>query len=80
MATDANVGAKLESVYVAMNMHWEDLDFEPPAPPTGMEWHVVANTAVPSPEDISEPGSEPQLGERARLSVGGRSVVVLIAK
>ncbi len=52
VATDANVGAKLESIYVAMNMHWEDLDFEPPAPPTGMEWHVVANTAMPSPDDI----------------------------
>jgi isoamylase len=73
-------GSKHESIYVAMNMYWETLDFELPIPPAGMQWHIAVNTALPSPEDICEPGNEPSLDERDRLSVGGRSTVVLIAK
>ena len=74
------VGAKHQSVYVAMNMYWENLDFELPIPPAAMKWHIVMNTAMPSPEDIWEPSSEPQLAGQDRLTVRGRSVVVLIAK
>ncbi len=64
-------GSKPDSVYVAMNMHWENLDFEPPNPPAAMDWHIVVNTAMPSPDDICEPGKEPRLG--ARTATCGRS-------
>jgi glycogen operon protein len=67
------------SIYVAMNMHWEELRFELPQPPSDAPWHVVANTALPSPEDIWEPGSEPAL-DQAELMIAGRSVLVLTAK
>jgi pullulanase/glycogen debranching enzyme len=68
------------SIYVAMNMHWESLDVELPNAPHGTSWQIVANTALPSPRDISESGSEPVLAQRGLFSVGGRSVLVLVAK
>jgi glycogen operon protein len=71
---------KLESIYVAMNMHWESLEFELPSPPSGFEWHVVVNTGMPSPEDIWETGREPRLADQRAVMVGGRSIVVLLAK
>ena len=63
-----------------MNMHWESLDFELPTPPQNMRWHAVANTAASAPEDIWESGSEPAIAEQTHFKVGGRSIVVLIAK
>ena len=67
-------------VYVAMNMHWEGQWCELPGLPSGMQWHVFANTGAPSPEDIWEPGSEPLLSDQHGLLVGDRSVVILVGK
>jgi isoamylase len=70
-----------DGVYIAMNMHSESLDFELPGPPTaGQTWHVAVNTALSAPGDIHEPGREAPLSDQARTSVGGRSVVVLVAR
>ena len=74
------VASKFESIYVAMNMHWENLDFELPILAGQMPWHVVANTSMPAPEDIWEPGNEPTLADQTHFKVAGRSIVVLIAK
>jgi isoamylase len=76
----AMAGDGADVVYVAMNMHWESLDFELPSPPAGGKWHIAANTAVPSPDDIYEPGHEPPLIDSAKIRVGGRSMIVLIAR
>lgn len=67
-------------IYVAINMHWETLPFELPGLPEGLRWHVFANTSVPSPQDIWEPGREPELEEQRNILLGGRSVVVLVGK
>ena len=67
-------------VYVAMNMHWEGQWCELPGLPSGMQWHVFANTGAPSPEDIWEPGNEPLLSDQHGLLVGDRSVVILVGK
>ncbi|GGA53073.1 glycogen debranching protein GlgX [Okeania sp. KiyG1] len=67
-------------IYVAMNMHWETQWFNIPGLPQGMQWHVFANTACPSPEDAWEPGTEPVLGNQQGLLVGDRSVVILVGK
>lgn len=67
-------------VYVAMNMHWEGQWCELPGLPSGMQWHVFANTGAPAPEDIWEPGNEPLLSDQHGLLVGDRSVVILIGK
>jgi glycogen operon protein len=66
-------------IYVAMNMYWDAVGFTPPPLPDGMRWHVAVNTAMPSPEDIWEPGQEPALND-SWLLVGGRSIVILIGR
>ncbi len=67
-------------IYVAMNMYWEALPLELPQLPEGTRWHVFANTSMPSPQDIFEPGSEPVLGDQGSCIVGGRSVLILLGK
>jgi glycogen operon protein len=76
----ASDGDGMDVVYVAMNMHWESLDFELPGPPEGRTWRVVANTHLPSPDDICEAGREVPLSDQATICVGGRSVIVLVAR
>jgi glycogen operon protein len=68
------------SMYVFTNTHWEGHDVELPGSPEGKPWHVFANTGANSPEDIWEIGAEPILTDQARLFVGARSVVILVAK
>jgi isoamylase len=74
------VGDHVESIYAAMNMYWEPLEFELPYPPRGTKWHLVADTVARSPEDIWEAGQEPVLADQARTSVTGRAIVLLIAR
>jgi len=76
----ASAGDGMDVVYVAMNMHWESLDFELPAPPEGGAWRVLANTALPSPDDICEGGREVPISDQAKISVGGRSIIILVAR
>jgi glycogen operon protein len=67
-------------IYVAMNVYWEALPFELPRLPEGMRWHVFANTSMPPPEDLFEPGSEPELADPSTYMVGARSVVILVGR
>ena len=67
-------------IYVAMNVHWQANWFELPGLPTGMNWHVFANTGVASPEDIWQPGTEPQLENQTGMLLGDRSVAILIGR
>lgn len=64
-------------VYVAMNMHWEAHDFELPRLPAPRRWHSFANTSLPAPQDICQPGQEMRLREQQQIRVGPRSVVIL---
>jgi isoamylase len=73
-------GGPADVIYVGLNMHWEALGFELPSHPQGRRWHVFMNTAMPTPEDVWEPGQEPPLQGQDTILVGGRSVVVLVAK
>ncbi len=67
-------------IYVALNSHWEGQEIGLPDPPDGLQWHVFANTAVPSPEDIWEVGEEPLLENQHNIWLGGRSTVVLVGR
>ncbi len=67
-------------IYVAINMHWESLPFELPSLPDGMRWHVFANTSMPSPHDICEPGQELLLEDQHSIFAGDRSVIILVGK
>ena len=67
-------------IYVAMNMHYQAMWFELPALPSGLQWHIFANTGVKSPDDCWEPGSEPLLDNQKEMLMGDRSVVILVGK
>ncbi|HOW43444.1 MAG TPA: glycogen debranching protein GlgX [Candidatus Omnitrophota bacterium] len=68
------------SVYVAMNMHWEMHGFEMPQLPDYMEWAVFANTDAAPPHDIWVPGKEVGLASQKEFLVGPRSVVILVGR
>ncbi len=64
-----------DDLYVMINGHWDDCDFTLQDGESS-RWRRVVDTGRPSPEDISEPGKEPQL-ENAKCRLRGRSIVVL---
>ena len=63
-------------LYVMINAYWEDLPFTIQVGEAG-EWRRVADTALPSPTDIVEPGEEPILPSLEYL-VRARSVAILM--
>ena len=63
-------------LHVMFNMFWGSLEFELPAVP-GRHWCLAVDTARPSPHDIADPGSEPEIPGNTLL-VEARSVVVLV--
>ena len=65
-------------IYVAMNMHWESHWFELPGLPSGMHWHVFANTGCHPPDDCYQPGKEPLLPNQSGILLGDRSVIILL--
>jgi isoamylase len=70
----------LDNVYVAMNMHSEPLEFELPAPSDGEQWHLFANTGLPSPSDIADPGTEASLEDQEHVTLGDRSILILVSR
>jgi isoamylase len=69
-----------DDIYIVANAFWETLQFEPPQLENGKSWHMAVNTAKPSAKDIYEQGKEPRLREQNRITVGARSVVVLVGR
>jgi len=77
----AKGGAEADDyIYVATNTHWDGHSFELPQLPDGRQWHVAANTIMPSPEDIWETGQEPLLDDQHNFFVGPRSAIVLVGR
>jgi glycogen operon protein len=68
-----------EHLHIMLNAYWEPLTFELPALPPEQRWRRVVDTALPSPDDISEPGKEPPVAGR-EYRVEARSVVILLAR
>ncbi|MCB9497585.1 MAG: glycogen debranching protein GlgX [Fibrobacteria bacterium] len=69
-----------DTLYCAINMHWEMHGFELPDPPPGTRWHVAINTAMGSGQDVWESGAEPPLGDAREILVADRSIMVLVAR
>ncbi len=67
-------------IYVALNIHWEPHVFELPPLPEGMTWHLFVDTFQAPPQEIYEPGTEPQILDQHSYSMGERSVIILIGK
>jgi glycogen operon protein len=73
-------GSPDDVVYAAFNTYWETLPFEVPTLEDGRTWHVFANTGEEPPADVFVPGTELPLENPRQLLVGGRSVVILVAR
>jgi glycogen operon protein len=73
--------ARDDMIYVAMNMYWEAQAFELPAPPRpGCRWHLAVNTWNDTPHDIYTPGEEPPLASQRDITLGPRSIIVLVGR
>lgn len=77
---DSEIGDVNDAIYVMLNMYWEPLDFELPQLAPSMQWHRFADTAQAAPQDICAPGDEVAIEDASSISVGGRSVVVLVGR
>jgi isoamylase len=63
-----------DDIYVMINAYWEELDFEIQEG-TAEEWKRIVDTALPSPDDFSDPGVALK---GTKYSVAPRSCVVLL--
>ncbi|GHA50720.1 glycogen debranching protein GlgX [Photobacterium aphoticum] len=67
-----------DELYVVCNAYWDPLAFTLPSR-KGCEWHVMINTAKPSPHDIYPVGKAPIYLDDSVL-VNGRSMIVMVSK
>ncbi len=65
-------------IYVIMNAHWEFTAFDLPPLQKGVHWHLAFNTGRCPPEDSHSPGQEIVLRDQDTMTVGARSVVILL--
>jgi len=72
--------ARDNTIYVAINMYWDALDFNLPQLSENNKWHVAINTGMAHPETFYLRNEEPLLDNQNSFIVGARSVVVLIGK
>jgi glycogen operon protein len=76
----AVAGGPPHFIYCAFNMYHKPLDFTSPVLPKGMDWHRFADTSLPAPEDITEPGAEIRLPGLKQLTIKERTTVILLGK
>jgi glycogen operon protein len=69
-----------DDIYVAMNSYWEPLELQLPPASAGRQWHLAIDTNAATPNDCYETGKEPRLGRQDQITVGGRSVVILVGR
>lgn len=68
------------TIYVAMNMHWETVSLELPQLPVNKYWHVSVNTDMLSPFDFHQVSNEPKISDQLNFTLGARSVIILVGK
>jgi isoamylase len=68
-----------EHLHIIFNAYWEALDFTLPDLPAGQRWHRLIDTALASPEDLSDPPRPLTQGQN-QYTVSPRSTVILTAK
>jgi isoamylase len=55
------------------------LDFKVPAAPSGRPWRRAVDTALPSPDDITEEDQGPRIAVRQLYRVQGHSLIILVS-
>ena len=73
-------GGEDNDFYIATNTDKYDLTITIPAPPEGTKWHLVADSALNSPEDFFEDGKEELLREQRRYVLISGATVILMSK
>ena len=63
-----------DDIYVMINTYWQELQFQIQEG-TPQDWLRIVDTAMPSPEDFSEPGLPLQ---QLTYRIAPRSIVVLV--
>ena len=76
----SGAGVQDNDFYVATNTDIYDLTITLPALPQDKKWYLVADTAMPSGQDIFEEGREELLTEQRRYVLISGASVVLIGK
>jgi len=77
--TQLRKNGQRDDLHFIANAYWEELEFE--LPQIGeREWFRLADTALPSPEDIAEEHQEFPLLSQEGYRVQPRSVVIFISK
>ena len=61
-------------------MYFEPLDFTLPVLPKGLTWHRVADTSLPAPADIVEPGEELPVIAKKPISIADRTTAIFVGK
>jgi glycogen operon protein len=70
----------VDFIYVAMNMHWDGHVFQLPRLPVGRRWRRFVDTSRPPGKEIVKPGKEVLLRDQEQMTVGPRSVVILVGR
>ncbi len=69
-----------DMIYIIMNAHWETAWFDLPPLGARKKWHVAINTALRPPDDSHALGGEPVLPNQEQITVGPRSVLILVGR
>jgi len=72
--------SKMTDIYISANAYWERLALGLPQLTGNRRWFRTVDTALASPDDISEQGQEPCLKDQHIYEISWRSVVVLVGK
>jgi glycogen operon protein len=67
-------------IYVAMNAHWEPVDFQVPAAPSGRPWRRTVDTFRPAPDDALGLDEGPVAPAGRHYRVEPRSMIVLVGE
>ena len=77
--TQTHPDSSRDDLHFIAHAHWEDRTFE--LPDIGKrKWFRLVDTALPSPQDIAEPGKEYTLSSQDSYPMKGRSVAIFVAK
>jgi isoamylase len=74
------IGGLPHFIYVACNMYYQPLNFGLPVLPKSMQWHRLADTSLPAPEDICDLGKETALPVQKSYTAAEWSIAILIGK
>ncbi|HNT25308.1 MAG TPA: glycogen debranching protein GlgX [Anaerolineales bacterium] len=79
LAFELNDPLHAEHLHVILNAYWKPLEFELPHLPPTQRWRRMIDTALPTPEDFTDP-PVPLAKNARRYTAQPRSVVVLKAE